>query len=134
MRAALEKMVIRIILWVLLAGVVGIVGYAVTFNLQTPKAYFHGFRRGNTLVFEYDHDYTSNAFYDLRIEYEDEEGQQIVPIIQDAAYAKITQEYGKFVIEDFHSNVKSINVIYHLQYDRWSMPCGLHKEETILIE
>ncbi|EMO29964.1 hypothetical protein LEP1GSC170_5074 [Leptospira interrogans serovar Bataviae str. HAI135] len=37
------------------------------------------------------------------------------------------------MIEDFHSNVKSINVIYELQYDRFA-PCNLYKEETIFID
>ncbi|EMM95615.1 hypothetical protein LEP1GSC158_5106 [Leptospira interrogans serovar Zanoni str. LT2156] len=37
------------------------------------------------------------------------------------------------MIEDFHSNVKSINVIYDLQYDS-PAPSMLHKEKTILID
>lgn len=109
-------------------------GHMVIFNLQTPKAYFHGFRRGNTLVFEYDHDYTSNSFSELRIEYEDEEGQQIVPMIKRGENVKITQEDSKFVIENFNPNVKSINVIYDLQYDRFLTPSMLHKEEIISID
>ncbi|EMO52729.1 hypothetical protein [Leptospira noguchii] len=127
-------MLLKIILWILSAGVVGYTTFfTVISNLQTPKAYFHASRHGNTLVFKYGHDYTSNIFYELRIEYEDEEGQQIVPIIKGYENVKITQEAGRFVIEDFHSNVKSINVIYELQYDRLA-PCMLHKEETIFID
>ncbi|KPZ75137.1 hypothetical protein APS47_04565 [Leptospira kirschneri serovar Mozdok] len=37
------------------------------------------------------------------------------------------------MIEDFPSNVKSINVIYDLQYDRFA-PFILIKEETIFID
>ncbi|EMN26359.1 hypothetical protein [Leptospira kirschneri] len=126
--------VIRTILWILLAGVVSRVSYhLVICNLQTPKAYFHASRHGNTLVFEYGHDHTSNHFAQIRIEYEDEVGQQIVPIIKGYENVKITQEDGKFVIEDFPSNVKSINVIYDLQYDRFA-PFILIKEETIFID
>ncbi|WP_196221636.1 hypothetical protein [Leptospira weilii] len=117
-----------------MAGVVGIVVYTVIFNLQTPKAYFHGSRRGNTLFFEYDHDYTSNSFDEIRIEYEGEEGQQIVPIIKHDENVKNIQEAGEFVIENFHANVKSINVIYALQYDRFTAPCILNQEETIFID
>ncbi|WP_198286360.1 hypothetical protein [Leptospira interrogans] len=119
-----------IVIRILLAG---IVGCAVTFYLQTPKVYFNASRSGDTLVFKYSHDYTSNAIKQLRIEYEDEGGQQIVPIIKNYEYIRITQEAGKFVIEDFHSNVKSINVIYDLQYDS-PAPSMFHKEKTIFID
>nr|WP_157223060.1 hypothetical protein [Leptospira interrogans] len=118
---------------ILLAGVVSIVGNMMICQLQTPKAYFNASRSGDTLVFKYSHDYTSNDFQQLRIEYEDEGGQQIVPIIKNYGYIRITQEANKFVIENFPSNLKSINVIYDLQYDS-PAPSMLHEEKTILID
>ncbi|EMJ94449.1 hypothetical protein LEP1GSC193_1168 [Leptospira alstonii serovar Pingchang str. 80-412] len=38
------------------------------------------------------------------------------------------------MIENFNPNVKSINVIYDLQYDRFLTPSMLHKEEIISID
>lgn len=122
-----------IVIRILLAVVVSIVCNMMICQLQTPKVYFNASRSGDTLVFKYSHDYTSNAIKQLRIEYEDEGGQQIVPIIKNYEYIRITQEAGKFVIEDFHSNVKSINVIYDLQYDS-PAPSMFHKEKTIFID
>ncbi|EMN47306.1 hypothetical protein LEP1GSC088_4572 [Leptospira interrogans str. L1207] len=122
-----------IVIRILLAVVVSIVGNMMICQLQTPKVYFNASQSGDTLVFKYSHDYTSNVIKQLRIEYKDEGGQQIVPIIENYEYIRITQEAGKFVIENFYSNLKSINVIYDLQYNRLA-PSMLHKEKTILID
>ncbi|UOG41843.1 hypothetical protein [Leptospira noguchii] len=52
--------VIRTILWILSAGVVGYITFLTV--ISNSKAYFHAFNGNKYTRFKYDHDYSSNRF------------------------------------------------------------------------
>lgn len=113
---------------ILLTVDLGFVGETIICYLKSPEAYFNVSRSGNKLIFGYDHDYSSNSFDMIKIEYDEDGETKTIYVTRTAG-----DEKDKIIIQDFNPNVKRIKVIYDLQYDRLA-PSILHKKEIISID
>lgn len=118
----------KIILYSFLTIWTGIVGYLLYFHIKNPQVYFFAYRKGKDLFFQYDHDFSSNSFDSIEIEYMDENLTKTINVIDYPVRGK-----NVFIITDFNPHIDYIYVTYSLNYDRLA-PSIMDGKEKIFIK